>query len=352
MLIYMGERLLVRWQEEIVRRLFVWPSGAVGEVYCWKEEKRVSDEWSRAAQPSKHEAKTQQRPEMWMWMIPHQQRPALSLSPPSLALLEHSSVTPLLALASLARRPVLLLTLASPPPPPPPPPPVDHDAHPVARNSTARTYNNCDNRPTPTNKRRECHCRNRPTACPCCYCAPRPPSNRSSPLHLHLPAIMANTQGDSPLSSVLSSLSTSRASSPLSSLGRRTPSPPPEIKLSDVVNTMYNTKARNLSHVDPNLPTPPPSQENSQSGSPAPDAADTSMLSDKDGPPPAKRRRVGPRDRTTRSLDLNHERVKSAEQPQYDDMLRTLHRCKKIVVIAGAGISVSAGSMCNCYSPL
>lgn len=166
---------------------------------------------------------------------------------------------------------------------------------------------------------------------------------------------MTNSEspGGSPLSSELSSLSTSRASSPLSSLGRRTPSPPPDLQLSDVVSNMYNTKARTFSHVDPSLPTPPPSQENSQSGSPAPDAAaDSSMLSDKDGPPPAKRRRVGPRERTTRSLDLNNERVKSAEQPQYDDMLRTLHRCKKIVVIAGAGISVSAGSKSNCYSPL
>jgi NAD-dependent histone deacetylase SIR2 len=147
----------------------------------------------------------------------------------------------------------------------------------------------------------------------------------------------------SQLSSELSSLSTSRESSPLSELGRRTPSPPPEIQLSDAIHTMY-PKSRALSHVDPSLPTPPPSQENSQSGSPAPDAADSSMLSDKDAPPPAKRRRVGPKERTTRSLDLRHERVDSSEQSQFDDMLRALHKRQKIVVVAGAGISVSAGS--------
>jgi NAD-dependent histone deacetylase SIR2 len=146
----------------------------------------------------------------------------------------------------------------------------------------------------------------------------------------------------SQLSSELSSLSASRESSPLSCLDR-TPSPPPEIHLSDAMHSMY-PKSRTLSHIDPNLPTPPPSQENSQSGSPAPDAADSSMFSDKDAPPPAKRRRVGPKERTTRSLDLRHEHVSSGEQSQFDDMLRALHKRQKIVVVAGAGISVSAGS--------
>lgn len=144
-------------------------------------------------------------------------------------------------------------------------------------------------------------------------------------------------------SSELSSLDTSRASSPLSSLGRRTPSPPPGLQLSDKVRTMY-TKTRTRAQLDPSLPTPPPSQENSQSGSPAPETVDSSMLSDKDGPPPAKRRRVGPKERTTRSLDLRHGKVKSDEQSQFDDMLHTLHKCKKVVVVAGAGISVAAGS--------
>jgi NAD-dependent histone deacetylase SIR2 len=161
---------------------------------------------------------------------------------------------------------------------------------------------------------------------------------------------MALDAGSSALDSDLSSLDSSRASSPLSSLGRRTPSPPPQIQLSDKVRTMY-TKSRNRSHPDPSLPTPPPSQENSQSGSPAPDAVDSSMLSDKDGPPPAKRRRVGPKERTTRTLDLRHERVKVDEQSQFDDLLRTLHKRRKIVVVVGAGISVPAGSMFNWSIP-
>ena len=168
-------------------------------------------------------------------------------------------------------------------------------------------------------------------------------SSRTSPR----PAAAMAYHDDDPgsqLSSELTSLSTSRESSPLSSVGgRRTPSPPPEIHLSDALHTMY-PKARTLSRIDPSLPTPPPSQENSQSGSPAPDAADSSMLSDKDAPPPAKRRRVGPKERTTRSLDLRHEHVNSCEQSQFDDMLRALHKRQKIVVVAGAGISVAAGS--------
>lgn len=158
---------------------------------------------------------------------------------------------------------------------------------------------------------------------------------------------------DSDNSSALSECASSfdsRASSPLSSVGRRSPSPPPQIELSDAVRTMY-TKSRSRSRLDPSLPTPPPSQENSQSGSPAPDAVDSSMLSDKDGPPPAKRRRVGPKERTTRSLDLRHEKVKPDEKPQFDDMLRTLHKCQKIVVVAGAGISVAAGSTFNRRPP-
>ncbi|KAM0722912.1 hypothetical protein Q7P37_001110 [Cladosporium fusiforme] len=224
-------------------------------------------------------------------------------------------------------------------PPPPLIPPADNDA----RAPPPRVSATCDNT---TTIGRECDCRNRP---PSLVIAPRDrqshltctfPSRATIPTFLRPATMATTTEACSPLdSSDLSSLSTSRSSSPLSSLGRRTPSPPPEL----FVNNMHpdnHKKARTSSQL---LPTPPPSQENSQSGSPAPDAADSSMLSDKDGPPPAKRRRVGPRERTTRSLDLNHEGIKSAEQPQFDDMLRTLHRCKKIVVIAGAGISVSAG---------
>ncbi|KAI1660869.1 DHS-like NAD/FAD-binding domain-containing protein [Daldinia decipiens] len=63
-----------------------------------------------------------------------------------------------------------------------------------------------------------------------------------------------------------------------------------------------------------------------------------------DGPPPAKRRRVERKPRTTEYLDLKA----ASEQNEKDEKLleqltKALRKKKKIVVIAGAGISVSAG---------
>jgi NAD+-dependent protein deacetylase SIR2 len=65
-----------------------------------------------------------------------------------------------------------------------------------------------------------------------------------------------------------------------------------------------------------------------------------------DGQPPAKRRRVEPKPRTTMSLNLGPDHSIDEQQPQLERLLKVLHKKRKIVVIAGAGISVSAGSMC------
>jgi len=63
-----------------------------------------------------------------------------------------------------------------------------------------------------------------------------------------------------------------------------------------------------------------------------------------DGPPPAKRRKLAPpKPRTTEYVDL--ERRSDEDEVQLDRLLSALRKKKKIVVIAGAGISVSAGSM-------
>ena len=68
-----------------------------------------------------------------------------------------------------------------------------------------------------------------------------------------------------------------------------------------------------------------------------------------DGPPPAKKRRITqPKPRTTEYLDLHniHEILEdktSDESIQLERLLKVLRKKKKIVVIAGAGISVSAG---------
>lgn len=70
-----------------------------------------------------------------------------------------------------------------------------------------------------------------------------------------------------------------------------------------------------------------------------------------DDAPPAKRRKVAERKpRTTESLDLD-KRDEPAEA-QLDRLLSVLRRKKKIVVIAGAGISVSAGSESTLSCPM
>ncbi|RGP74318.1 hypothetical protein FLONG3_6097 [Fusarium longipes] len=64
------------------------------------------------------------------------------------------------------------------------------------------------------------------------------------------------------------------------------------------------------------------------------------------GPPPAKKRRISPpKERTTEYLDLMKPDEEQTEEDtrQLNRLLDTLRKKKKIVVIAGAGISVAAG---------
>lgn len=87
------------------------------------------------------------------------------------------------------------------------------------------------------------------------------------------------------------------------------------------------------------LPTPPLSQH-SPSGTPSP-STDAS-LTDEDGQPPSKRRRISPSmPRDTQRLDLYDP---SAQPEELERLVKALKNKRKIVVIAGAGISVSAGS--------
>jgi NAD-dependent histone deacetylase SIR2 len=63
-----------------------------------------------------------------------------------------------------------------------------------------------------------------------------------------------------------------------------------------------------------------------------------------DSQPPAKRRRMSEKpSRTTEYLDLTKD-LGPDEKTQLDRVLNVLHKRQKIVVVAGAGISVSAGS--------
>lgn len=75
---------------------------------------------------------------------------------------------------------------------------------------------------------------------------------------------------------------------------------------------------------------------------------ESGVNTDKEGPPPRKRRRVS-KERTTEFLDLRTGEVAPDQQEELDRLLHVLHKRQKIVVIAGAGISVSAGS--TCFAP-
>lgn len=70
--------------------------------------------------------------------------------------------------------------------------------------------------------------------------------------------------------------------------------------------------------------------------------------------PLRKRRKIEPRPRTTEYLDLQaqYDPLCSNQQAQLDTLLGVLRKKKKIVVIAGAGISVSAGSKCTYFGKI
>lgn len=86
----------------------------------------------------------------------------------------------------------------------------------------------------------------------------------------------------------------------------------------------------------------PSSPKSSVKPYPVPDKMrPTPPSSDNDGPARKRRKVSEPKERTTERLDLSKDDVKS--DPQLKRVLDVLHRKRKIVVIAGAGISVSAG---------
>ena len=74
-------------------------------------------------------------------------------------------------------------------------------------------------------------------------------------------------------------------------------------------------------------------------------------LDEGEAPPPGKRRRVEPTRWMTQHLDLTglSGSTTAGQEVQLDTLLEVLRKRKKIVVIAGAGISVSAGSRHQLY---
>ena len=76
-------------------------------------------------------------------------------------------------------------------------------------------------------------------------------------------------------------------------------------------------------------------------------------LDDTDVPIAKKRKIAEPKPRTMQYLDLNtfSSHCAAEQKPQLDILLKVLRKRRKIVVIAGAGISVSAGSAYICTWP-
>lgn len=124
-------------------------------------------------------------------------------------------------------------------------------------------------------------------------------------------SLLPTMEFDTPLSPC------SRASSVLSDLSR-SPSPPP---------IFYSTP-------------PPPSQASTASSPPSSDM----------GEPPTKKQRTSQRlPRATEYVNLHFQaKCDTHESPQIEKLVNTIRNKKKIVVVAGAGISVSAGSRPPC----
>ncbi|KAF2797603.1 DHS-like NAD/FAD-binding domain-containing protein [Melanomma pulvis-pyrius CBS 109.77] len=148
------------------------------------------------------------------------------------------------------------------------------------------------------------------------------------------------------------------SSSPLSSAP---PSPPTDSSASDDSGLSERSVSPPLEHPDhPNFrpdtrrayPSPSSSQRSSAKASPVPETMATPPSSnDGDGRPRKKRKLVAdpkqptaadPKARPTERLDLTHD-IDQDQMPQLERLLKVLHKKRKIVVIAGAGISVSAG---------
>ncbi|KAH9865628.1 hypothetical protein J1614_009213 [Plenodomus biglobosus] len=129
----------------------------------------------------------------------------------------------------------------------------------------------------------------------------------------------------SPLSSPPSEVSDSEVS-----FLSRSPTPPVEVQRS---------LAQGRAYISPSS-----SRRSSTKTSPAPEDMPSPPSSNDECPRPRKRRKLAePKERTADFLDLSGPNIAQDELPQLQRLLTVLHKKRKIVVIAGAGISVSAG---------
>ncbi|KAI9655338.1 MAG: hypothetical protein M1821_005485 [Bathelium mastoideum] len=113
--------------------------------------------------------------------------------------------------------------------------------------------------------------------------------------------------------------------------------------LSELSSVLSPVPSRSPTPPSDMYPSPPPTQQSSVGGTPTPEDK-KSDVADGDGPPPAKRRRMDhDKPRITHHLDLSLDAEPAVSKEQIGKLLKVLHKKRKIVVVAGAGISVAAG---------
>ena len=144
---------------------------------------------------------------------------------------------------------------------------------------------------------------------------PRTPSNARLPVIRRLPRVLLPGAFRSSLPPWPSYLPTSPWASPwaLTACARRQTRAcfrPRSARRPRRLHRRRKCHPSRLSYAPRHNPSPPSSQQTSQSGSPTPDAMRSSQNSDREGPPPAKRRRLtkAPKERTTDYLDLRSAR--------------------------------------------
>jgi len=104
-------------------------------------------------------------------------------------------------------------------------------------------------------------------------------------------------------------------------------------------------------------PSPQSSQDHSTNVSDSQEGSRKRPLESNDLPPAKKRKSVEAKPRTTVRLDLRSHSSSSAidQTAELNLLLKTLRKRRKIVVVAGAGISTSAGGSavraknCSCF---
>ena len=118
--------------------------------------------------------------------------------------------------------------------------------------------------------------------------------------------------------------------------------------LSDLSSEL--SSVRSVSPPPLDYPSPQSTQENNENIPSSQNGSQKRPRESDDLPPAKKRKSVEAKPRTTVHLDLQLSSSAADQSSQLGLLLKVLRKRRKIVVIAGAGISTAAGG--ECYAPL